>query len=110
MPRNINKLIEDAITTVDGDPVSVDPSSRSFQAILEGTGAVTATVVIDGSNDTQADPNDIKWVDSVVGIMSLSGTDFDSVGFGSDVPWLLTRARVTAITGTDATINVIMNS
>lgn len=110
MPRNLIKLIDGATTTVDGDKVSVDQTSRSFQAILEGTGSVTATVVIDGSNDTQSDPGNIRWVDSVVGIMTLSGTNFDSVGFGSDIPWLMARARVVAITGTDATIDVIMNS
>ncbi|MCK5611366.1 hypothetical protein KAR91_56370 [Candidatus Pacearchaeota archaeon] len=106
MANQIIQLIEDAITTVTGDPFPVAEVARTYQAKVVGTGAVTATVVIEGSNDTQAVVANKTWV--LLGTITLSGTTSDTDGFGSVLPWQETRARITAVSGTDATVNVNM--
>lgn len=85
-----------------GNSFIVDETSRAYQATVTGTGAVTATVVIEGSNNAS------NWLE--LGTITLSGTGSDTDGFGSIVPWLYVRSRLTAITGTGATVNVIMGA
>ena len=106
MPRKIDKLIEGATSTEDGDQVVVDGLARTYQGIVAGTGAVTATIEIEGSNDSKV--SGAEWVS--LGTITLSGTTSDTDGFGSVLPWLMVRARLTAITGTGATVNVLMGS
>lgn len=87
-------------TTVTGDGLYKDSPNATYQAVVSGTGAVTATVVIDVSNDN------INWLDTVMGTITLSGTTSDSDGFTTNAPWKYVRARVTAISGTGATVQV----
>lgn len=89
-------------TTATGDKIYKDSPSATFQAIVAGTGAVTATVVIDGSNDGT------NWCSTVLGTITLSGTTTNSDGFTTTAPWKYVRARVTAISGTSATVTVLM--
>lgn len=79
------------------------PGTKSIQASVDGTGAVTATVVIDVSNDG------VHWILAVATI-TLSGTSTDSDGFLLDAPWTYVRARLTAITGTSAAAYVSIAS
>lgn len=79
-----------------------DSPNTTFQAIIIGTGAVTATVVIDASNDG------VNWVSTVLGTITLSGTNSASDGFTTNAPWKYVRARVTALTGTGSTVQVYM--
>jgi hypothetical protein len=108
MSHQIIKLITDATTTAVGTSKQAFESPRTYDAKVVGTGAVTATIVIDVSNDSQAEEANIVWEDTPLGTITLSGTTSSSEGFGSIVPWLMTRARVTAISGTGATVNVTM--
>lgn len=97
----MNLFPEPGITTiVTGDGLYKDSPNATYQAVVSGTGAVTATVVIDVSNDN------INWLDTVMGTITLSGTTSDSDGFTTNAPWKYVRARVTAISGTGATVQV----
>lgn len=73
---------------------------NSYQAIVAGTGAVTATVVVEVSNDGT---NFLT-----LGTITLSGTtsanDGFAVGFGCK--WAYVRGNVTAITGTGAAVTL----
>lgn len=89
-------------TTVTGDGRYKDSPYTTFQASVVGTGAVTATVVIDCSNDG------VNWCSTALGTITLSGTTSSSDGFTTAAPWKYVRARVTAISGTGATVTVNM--
>ena len=89
-------------TTTTGQGLYKDAPKTTYQFNVSGTGAVTATVVIDVSNDG------ILWCATVLGTATLSGTTTSTDGFTSDAPWKYSRARVTAISGTGATVQVYM--
>lgn len=93
-------LLQNAVTTVTGDWKYKDGTEASYQAVVSGTGSVTATVVIEVSNDG------INAINTPLGTIVLSGTTTDSDGFTSNAPWKYVRARVSAISGTGATISV----
>ncbi len=80
-----------------------DSPYSAFQATVVGTGAVTATVTIEVSNDA------VYTVSTVLGTITLSGTTSSSDGFTSVAPWKYVRANVTALSGTGATVTCIMS-
>lgn len=85
------------------EPKYKDSPWSTFQAIVTGTsGAVTATVVVDGSNDG------VNWCSTPIGTITLSGTISASDGFTTVAPWKFVRARITAISGTNATVTFLM--
>lgn len=96
-------LLNGSTTTTTGGWVYKDSPNATFQAVVTGSGTVSATVEIDVSNDgTYA-------VDTIMGSITLSGTDANSDGFTSqNSPWKYVRARVTAISGTSAAVTVHM--
>lgn len=79
-----------------------DSPWSTFQATVTGTGAVSATVSILGSNDG------INWVATALGTITLSGTTSASDGFTTVAPWKFVCANVTALSGTGATVVVLM--
>jgi hypothetical protein len=97
----VRDLLTAATTTATGTWQYKDSPYSTYQATVTGTGAVSATVVIDVSNDG------VNSTSTPMGTISLTGTTSSSDGFTSTAPWKYTRARVTAISGTGATINVI---
>ena len=72
----------------------------TYQAVVTGTGAVSATVIIEMSNDG------INAVATPAGTITLSGTAPQSDGFTTQAPWGYHRARITALTGTGAAVQV----
>ena len=80
--------------------------NQTFQATEVGSaGAYTGTVVIEASNDG------VNAVATPVGTITLAGTGTTlySDGFVSfNTPWAWMRAKLTAITGTTAVVNVWM--
>ncbi len=84
-------------TTKTSDVFTVPQFNKTFQATVHGTGAVTATVVVEVSNDA------LYWVN--LATITLSGTTSATDGFASSAEWLYMRERITAITGTGATID-----
>lgn len=89
-------------TTVAASP-QVDIGTRGKTIHAWGTtsaGAGAATINIEASNDLTA-----PWL--VLGIISLTlGTTATADGFAIDAPWKWTRANVTAISGTNASVSV----
>jgi len=79
----------------------------TFQGIVTGTGAVTATIAIQVSNeDATMAGTKSNWI--TIGTISLSGTTTATDGFTSISPWKYVRANVTAVSGTGATVEIIM--
>ena len=96
-------IMVDRTTTGAGDGHFKDSPHATFQATVTGTGAVTATVDIEVSNDGT------NWLDTVAGTITLSGTTTHSDGFTTtSAPWKYVRANVTAISGTGASVDVVM--
>lgn len=94
-------------TTISGDGsgpwLYKESPYAAFQINVDGTaGTQTATVVIEVSNDG------VHPVATVLGTISLSGTLTASDGFTTIASWKYIRARVTAISGTGATITATM--
>lgn len=89
-----------AVSTGDWFSVPAGKSKRSYQGVVRGTGALTATILIEASND---ESNAVA-----IGTITLSGNDLVTDGGLSDGEWAYVRARVSAITGTGATVNVTM--
>ncbi len=95
-------LITDAIATGAGQPHKSNTPKRTIQATVVGDGAVTATVLVEGRN------NGVDWL--TLATITLSGTDSDSDGVALESPWAEVRAECTAVTGTDATLNVVLET
>lgn len=91
-----------------GGPTSLLPEKRTFHATVVGTGAVTATVKIYGSN--HAPVSGVGQYGVVLGTITLSGNTSATDGFTTDAPWLWTWSDTTAITGTGATMTATMGT
>lgn len=72
----------------------------NYQATITGTGAVSATVTIQGSNDGTT------WA-TIGSAISLSGTGSAAGSTNATIPWRHHRSVITSITGTGATVNCI---
>lgn len=78
---------------------------NTHQVILAGTGAVSATVVHEGTNDESG----LKgW--TVIATFTLSGTNDVSESATLEHSWLRLRARCTAISGTGAEARSIISA
>lgn len=97
-----NMLGAGTTTTGAGNLLYKDSPTTTFQAVVTGTGAVTATIAIEYSNDG------VNVLSTVGGTITLSGTTTASDGFTSSAPWKYARANVTSVTGTGATVQVWM--
>ena len=72
------------------------------QAIITGSGALTATVTVQGSN------NGVHW--STIGsALSLSGSGSDTKTQAVDSPWAAVRAISASLTGTGATVSAYLS-
>lgn len=107
----VDNMLGDAgvTTTATGVTKYKDGVYASYQAYVVGTGAVTATVVIECSNDTSGVGGTPQyWNSTPLGTITLTGTTSASDGFSSNTSWKWVRARVTAVTGTGAVVQAIM--
>jgi hypothetical protein len=97
----------DGNATTNPNAIYKESPYSTFQAILTGTGAVTATVVVQVSNDdTSATNVTSNWI--ALGTITLSGTTSTTDGFTSTASWRWVRSQVTAISGTSAAVKVLM--
>lgn len=97
-------LFSNAIANGKSRALALDKSgdaSRAFKARVTGTGAVTATIEIFGTDKETTDENDAV----LVGTITLSATTTDCDGFASDAPWPWVFAKLSNVTGTGATVN-----
>ena len=96
---NAKKLLIDQSAPGRGQ-VFVDlPRLKTVNASVRGTGAVSATINILGSNMPEAD----TYV--VVATITLTGNNIAIDSFVADAPWAYTSAELASITGTNATVN-----
>lgn len=98
-----------AVTTVSTgatvvDTALIDNGERNFLADISGTGAVSATVVVQVSNSKRS----TAWI--TLGTITLSGTTSAADGFVSDDSWQYVRGQVTAISGTGAAVTLVMGA
>lgn len=98
------KLLDAVLVTGAGIGFDCNEAKRTFQAFVDGTGAVTATVQVEVSNDN------IHWCETEAGEIELAGTSTSSDGFTIDAPWRFARGNVTAISGTGAAVTLLMGS
>lgn len=103
---NIINLQSGVTGTATGDVARpADPFERRVvRAEVSGTGAVTATVEIYGSTTNSTDGA------VLLGTITLSGTTLAADGFAFDAPWPFIFSKVTAISGTGATVLVQLAS
>ncbi len=87
-------LLNGVTATGTGNEFYIQQANRTFEATVTGTGAVSATVVVEGSDDG------VGWV--TLGTLTLSGTTSASDGFAILAPWSEVRGDVTAITSGDS--------
>lgn len=79
---------------------------RSFQALgTTSSGAGSATIRVEASNLSSPTEND--WIELGTILLTLATTS-STDGFTTDAPWLFVRGNVTAISGTGATVSLIM--
>jgi len=93
-------LLSGATTTTTGTAVDCWLSTRGVQARVAGIGAVTATVLVEISND------EVGYM--TLGTITLSGTTSATDGFGISPSFRTIRASVTAISGTSAAVTVTL--
>ena len=93
------KLIDAQTTTGAGQAINLSGDAHTFQATVTGTGAVSATVLVQCSNDG------INWL--TLGTSTLSGAVSATDGFATAAPWSFVRGNVTAISGTGAAVTVV---
>lgn len=82
--------------------VSNNTRSRTFHAMVIGTGAVSATILLETSNDG------VHWITPGLTTFSLTGTTIAQAAFASVESWAFVRANITAISGTGAAVTVLM--
>lgn len=99
-------LLKNATAAIAGDADFLEDRrpDRTYMATVTGTGAVTATVVIEGTNEEPPE----NYI--TIGAITLSGTTSASDGFASNQAWGRVRARVTSITGTNVAVTVTMGA
>lgn len=85
-----------------GNWIYKDSVYTTFQAVVSGTGAVGATITIQGSNDG------VNAVSTPLGTITLSGTTIVSDGFSAISSWKFVRAVVSGSSGTIASIEITM--
>lgn len=108
MNRINNTLVLQSAQTATntGSAYSVWGTKWAFQAYGSTTASTgAATILIQVSNvDTDA-----AYI--TMGTITLTlGTTITADGFASDAPWKYVRAKVSAISGTGASVNVVMSN
>lgn len=97
------RLLTNKTATVTGAGYRFEPSNnfglRKVHAVVEGTGAVSATIIVDGRSGDLS-----YWAPEFT--ISLSGTTSDSYRGTMQDNGGEYRARITAISGTGATVNL----
>ncbi len=105
---SVKTVLPATTATVTGGAIYKDAPKSAIDAAVVGTGAVAATVVIDCSNGALDAAGAIIWNTTPLGTITLSGTTSAADGFTTDAPWKYIRGRVTAISGTGATVTAQM--
>ncbi len=105
---NANNIVVQPVITQQSQPATY----QAFTGKITGTGALTATVQIMVSNDyTPANGvTAASWSNYPSGSMSLSGTNQAAANISGNSSFSAWCAIVTAITGTNAAVTVLMSA
>ena len=88
-------------------PVYKESPYSAFQAIVNGTGSVAATVAIQVSNEeATGQGTKSNWI--TISTIALSGTTTATDGVTTICPWRFVRASVSGVSGTGAQVEVLM--
>lgn len=99
----INDLQRAATTTATGNWIYKDAPLSTIQSFGTTTaGAGAATIAIDATNDTSGSYVTLGTISLVL------STSVSADGFTVNAPWKFIRARVTAISGTGASVTTVM--
>lgn len=102
--EQVTRLLAGVTADGVGEAFTLPRATRNFvfQAKVAGTGSVAATVTVEGSIDG------VTW-EAALATVELSGTGSDS-GFDtlSEQPWPMLRGRVASLSGTGATVTLLM--
>lgn len=90
-------LLFHTATTATGKAFAMRGDTATVQATIVGSGAVSATVYIDVSNDGE------NWI-ALDTPISLSGTGSSTNGLAIGAHWEFVRARLTAVSGGRVTV------
>ena len=105
----VQKLLDAVLVTGAGATFSLRPGSNqrghggtqfTCQGIVAGTGAVSATILVQVSNDGT------NWLDLMT--ITLSGTTSATDGETAEAPWAFIRGNVSAISGTGAAATLLL--
>lgn len=106
------KLLNAVIATGAGEAMRAWTHRRSFQAMgttSAGAGAATIQIWVSDVDSPSGIASDVDWV--LLGTITLTlGTTQTTDGFASEAAWRHVRAKVSAISGTDATVTCWMGS
>lgn len=101
----VETLLDSATTNVSSEAKAPWCGPYTYQATgVTSAGSGAATIIIEVSNVGGADTN---WI--TMGTIALTlGTAVTTDGFASNAPWKYVRARISSISGTNATVSVLM--
>lgn len=100
--NNVCPLLTAVITTGASNGHELWGTQAAFQASgLVSTSTGSATILIQGSNTN----SDLYYM-TIATISLTLGTTLTADGFAMNAPWKYVRAKVSAISGTDATVTV----
>lgn len=98
-------LLVDSTAIASGDQKEPWHTNRTFEAYgTTSSGAGAATVIIEVRNSENSD-----WHTMATITLTL-GTSVAGDGFASSAAWRYVRARISAISGTDASVSVNMGT
>ena len=103
------QLITDATATGSGEKHAPRCINRTFQGMgTTSAGSGAATILIEASDKaTPVESTNVDW--TTLGTITLTlGTTQTNDGFVSYASWRWVRARVSAISGIDGTVNVYL--
>ena len=95
-------VVDNGMDMLWADTTASVNNNRTFQAVVTGTGAVAATILLEVSNDG------VNFITPGIATITLSGTNVATDGVSSSAPWAFIRANITAISGTNAAVTVLM--
>lgn len=98
----VQYLMQRATALATSDIFTTAALDRTFQATVTGSGALSATIIIEGAN------NGVDFLE--IGTITLAGDDRVSDGFASQAKWAQVRARLSTLSGTDAAVTVAMGT
>ena len=89
---------------------NMPPLAQTFEVEVTGVGNVSATVQIIVSNDTGPDPSLYNWIAYGATIAATGTQGFANAGQSGSQAWKHFGAYITAISGTNTSVNVRMSA